>query len=311
MPSIKKRTKKRRNLTVSIVILVVAFLALAAWYLHRTNIPVLEPAGPVAAGERHLLILAVLLMLIVVIPVFVLTFVIVWRYRETNHKATYRPNWDHSRLAESIWWLIPGVLILTLALITWQGTYQYDPYRPLASETHAMNIDVVALDWRWLFIYPDQHMASMNEVWFPVNTPVNFHITADAPMNSFWIPQLAGQIYAMPGMNTDLHVMASRQGTFFGRSANISGKGFAGMQITARSVTNASFKSWVKRAQAMPQLTAYQYDDLAQASTDTQHYLYSKPIHGLYQLILNKYMGGPSTLAQEINYNTTKDLEGV
>lgn len=289
-----KKNNKRRNRIVAAVMSGLVLLAVASWYLLQVDIPVLQPAGPIAAGERHLLIVAFLLMLLIVIPVFVLTFGIAWRYRESNHKATYKPNWDHSRLAETVWWVIPSGLIAVLAVMTWYGTFQYDPYKPIASTKKALTVQVVALDWRWLFIYPEQKVASINYLRMPVNTPVNFQVTADAPMNSFWIPQLGGQVYAMPGMNTRLNLLADRAGNFVGRSANISGKGFASMQFTAVAGTQGEFNDWVKSAQKQKSLSMPTYSKLAAASTDAKVQTFSKPAAGLYETVINKYMFMPN-----------------
>ncbi len=168
------------------------------------NFALLDPKGVVAQKERDLMVVAGLMTLVVVVPVFLLTFGIAWRYRATNTKAKYTPNWDHNIVLETIWWTVPTLLILILGGIIWKSSHELDPFKPLASTNEPMIIQVVALDWKWLFIYPDQQIATVNYVEFPENTPVQFHITADAPMNSFWIPQLGGQIYAMAGMSTQL-----------------------------------------------------------------------------------------------------------
>src|SRR5580700_9838221 len=189
----------------ALIVVILGFLSVAGWYLHHTNIPVLEPKGPVGLQERNLLFFGAALSLVVVIPVFTMLFFITWKYREGNTKAKYSPDFDHSRIAETIWWLIPAVLITILSVVGWNSSHTLDPYRPLSSKTPQMTIQVVALDWKWLFIYPQQHIATVNMVQFPKNTPINFEITSDSVMNSFWIPQLGGQIYSMPGMSTQLH----------------------------------------------------------------------------------------------------------
>lgn len=290
MARAKQKKKLRRNLILlALVIGTVLFIALAR-YLYTTPIPVLQPAGPIAEGQKELLLFASALMLIVVIPVFLLAFGFAWRYRESNTKAKYQPNWDHSRIIETIWWLIPSALIAVLAIITWHGTFKYDPYKPLASESKTLTVQVVALDWRWLFIYPDQKVASVNELRIPVNTPVKFEITADAPMNSFWIPQLGGQVYAMPGMGTKLHLEASREGRFHGSSANISGEGFADMKFTTIASSYASFSNWVDKTSEQPALTKQAYDLLAKPSRNTNVITYGTPAEGLYGTIISKYM---------------------
>lgn len=285
----KKHTRRQAVIVICSAVGTILF-ALLAYHLYTTPIPVLQPAGPIASGERELMLTAFLLMLIVVLPVFVLAFGFAWRYRESNKKATYRPNWDHNRIIETVWWLIPSALIMVLGLMAWHGSYEYDPYKPLAPEHKTITVQVVALDWRWLFIYPEQKVASVNELHLPVHTPVKFAITADAPMNSFWIPQLGGQIYAMPGMDTTLHLQADRQGRYYGSSANMSGEGFADMHFTAIASSQTEFDSWVKSARAQPELTKARYNQLAKPTRDKTVLTYGRPADSLYATVIGKYM---------------------
>jgi cytochrome o ubiquinol oxidase subunit II len=288
----QKKTRKKRKL-VGVGLFVAALLALAAWYLHRTNIPVLEPAGQIGQKERNLIIVGVLLSVIVVVPVYVMTVAIALKYRENNHeskKIKYSPDWDHSRLFESIWWGIPMAIIAVLSVITWNSSHALDPYKSLSSAVKPMTIQVVALDWKWLFIYPGQHMASVNMVEFPENTPVDFQITSDTVMNSFWIPQLGGQIYAMPGMMTHLHLVADKTGSFYGSPANIAGEGFARMTFTAKSASQADFTAWAQKAAGSPQrLSKSAYNQLARPSMSNPVVYYSSPQSGLYDYLLEKY----------------------
>lgn len=246
--------------------------------------------GVIADKQRSLLIFATLLSLIVVIPVFVLTFWIVWRYRETNNGVRYTPDWDHNRKLETVWWGIPILLIGILSVVTWQSSHTLDPFRPLASTKPAMTIQVVALQWKWLFIYPDQHVATINELHIPTNTPITLDITSDAPMNSFWLPQLAGQIYAMSGMSTQLHLNAERAGVYRGVSANISGEGFAHMQFTATATNQALFDAWVSSAQTKPALTFETYNKLVKPSSLPSRATYGSIPQNLYGTIVMKYM---------------------
>lgn len=293
----KRRQKRQRRYIVGIVAILVGLIALAVALAHST-IPVLQPAGPVGAGERRLMIWAVVLGLLIVVPVFTMTFLIAFKYRE-HKQARYEPDWDHSRLLETIWWLIPTALIAVLAVITWFGAYQYDPYKPLASNRAPINVQVVALNWRWLFIYPDQHVASLNELDVPVNTPVHFSITADAPMNSFWIPQLGGQVYAMPGMTTQLNLLASKPGKYYGESANISGTGFASMHFYTKALSDTQFKQWVQHARQQPRLDQPLYAQLARNSTDLTITTYRNPQTGLFDGIVQKYMGMSMSMPME------------
>jgi cytochrome o ubiquinol oxidase subunit 2 len=210
------------------------------------DVVVLHPKGYVAEEQKNLFLISTILMLIVVIPVIVLTFVFAWRYRENNPKANYRPDFNHSVIAEILWWGIPLIIIGVLCFYTWHYTHKLDPYKTLdTKDKKGLTIQVVALQWKWLFIYPEQNIATINYFNIPEKTPVTFEITADAPMNSFWLPELGGQIFAMPGMKTELNLIADQLGSFKGSSANISGKGFAGMTFTANSLTDAEFNDWI------------------------------------------------------------------
>jgi cytochrome o ubiquinol oxidase subunit 2 len=260
-------------------------------YLQRVNIPVLQPAGPIGQKERDLIILAVVLSLIVVIPVYFMLVTFAWRYRESNKKAKYEPEFDHSRLIEAAWWGVPIAIITGLAIATWHSSHELDPPKPLASSAEPVDIQVVALQWRWLFIYPEQKIASINLVQFPEKTPIKFHVTADAPMNSFWIPQLGSQIYAMSGMSTNVHLMADSVGSYQGSSANISGEGFAKMRFTANSLTRSNFDRWVSQVQQFPDsLDMDTYKQLAKPSRDNtvNHYALTQP--DLYSIVVNKYL---------------------
>lgn len=175
---------------------------------------ILDPKGQIAAEQKSLILTATALMLLVVIPVIVMTLVFAWKYRAGNKEAAYEPKWSHSTKIEVVVWLIPCIIIAFLATLTWKSTHKLDPYRPLESDKKAIQVQVVALNWKWLFIYPEQQIASVNELVFPADTPVSFKITSDAAMNSFFIPQLGGQIYAMAGMQTQLHLIANEPGTY-------------------------------------------------------------------------------------------------
>ena len=261
-------------------------------FLFTQDIAVLNPKGAIALKQRGLLTITTLLMLIVVLPVFVMTFVIVWRYRASNKKAKYEPDWDYSLLAESVWWGIPCLIIFAMAWLNWKGCHELDPFKPLAEKEKQITIQVVALDWKWLFLYPAQKIATVNFVQFPEKTPIHFEITADAPMNSFWIPQLGGQIYAMPGMRSEIHLIADAPGEFRGSSANISGAGFSGMRFTARAVSAQEFNSWaasVKGSKSV--LSLEKYDELSKPSKYNPVMSYSWEEGNLFDQIMMKNMG--------------------
>lgn len=242
-------------------------VALAALALAGCELPLIHPKGMVASEQRDLMITSLVLMLIVVVPVIILTLVFTFRYRETNHKAKYEPDWDHSTKLELIWWGVPIVIIVILASITWRTSHSLDPYRELQLKQKPIEIQVVAVPWKWLFIYPQQGIATVNHVRFPVDAPVNFKITAVGPMNSFWIPHLAGQIYAMEGMQTKLSVKADTVGDFPGYSSNFSGEGHNGMKFIARAATRDEFTAWVDSVKkAGGALTRTAYDAFAKPS---------------------------------------------
>jgi len=254
----------------------------------------LSPQGPIARDERDLLITVVILMLVIVVPVLILTVLIAYRYKDraANHKAKYDPSFTHSGKLEAVWWGIPIVIIAILATVTWISTHRLDPYKPLVSPVKPITIQVVSLNWRWLFIYPDQKIAMINTLEFPAKTPINFQITSDAPMNSFMIDQLAGQIYSMAGMTTQLHLMADHSGDYQGRSVSFSGDGFANMYFTAHAVTQGQFDQWVKQVQKSPKnLDWKSYDQLAKDSLDTHVQYFNLMEQDLFNQIIAKYMG--------------------
>ena len=281
---------KRHSLAPFIIIPLLVLLAVSI-FLSTHDVALLNPQGLVAQKQFDLLVFASILSLIVLVPVFALTFFIVWRYREGNTKAKYSPDWDSSRILETIWWAVPLALILVLSIVTWSSSHELDPSKPLASTTKPITIQVVALEWKWLFIYPEEQIATVNYVKFPMSTPVNFNITADAPMNSFWIPSLGGQIYAMSGMSTKLHLEADGAGKYKGSSANISGRGFAGMNFVAESTSQDDYKTWVRSAQEYgDSLTTADYDQLAKPSQNNKPQTFSYVSPNLYNDVLMKYM---------------------
>jgi cytochrome o ubiquinol oxidase subunit 2 len=219
---------------------------------------VLDPAGHVAAQEARLLVISTLLMLLIIVPVIVLTLVFAWRYRSSNTQAPYEPDWDHSIQLELVIWSAPLLIIIALGALTWIGTHTLNPYRPLDTHSAApavepLDVQVVALDWKWLFIYPKLGIAVVNEVAAPVDVPVRFSITSASVMNSFFVPALAGQIYAMPTMDTKLHAVINQPGAYEGFSANYSGAGFSNMRFRFLGMSAADFERWVQQARASGQ----------------------------------------------------------
>lgn len=260
----------------------------------NANIPVLHPKGEIADKQLGLLIFGVLLSLIVVIPVFTMTAFITWKYRESNTKTKrkYSPDWDSNRIIEAIWWGVPIILIGILSVVTWKSTHDLDPFKEIQADKKPLTIQAVALDWKWLFIYPEQNIATVNYIQFPVDTPLNFQITADAPMNAFWIPSLGGQMYAMSGMSTELNLIANEAGAYDGSSTNISGKGFAGMRFKAVASSETEFEQWLNAVKKSP--NSLNYDEYAQLSKPSENNpvaYYSQADKELYNKIVMKYMG--------------------
>lgn len=272
---------------VVLMALVGALVGAALVYMVPSGqIAVLNPKGIIALKQRNLIYTATVLMLIVVVPVFVLATYVVWKYRASKG-AKYTPDWDNSWLAECIWWGFPFLIVVALSVVAWKSSHELDPYKPLEGER--MTIQVVALQWKWLFIYPEEEIATVNFVQFPLNRPIHFQITSDAPMNSFWIPELGGQIYAMKGMKTQLNLMASEEGSFRGSSANLSGDGFAGMTFIAKATTEDEFKRWVKSIQRSPLvLDGKEYEGLARPSKNHAKVSYQLKNQDLFEWVVGK-----------------------
>lgn len=280
---------------VGVAAAVVAIL-ISVLLLNGKNVAVLNPQGIIADQQKALIIFTVLLALIVVLPVFVMLFVFAWRYREDNKKATYTPNVDQNKWIEGLWWGIPIVIILALSIITWITTHELDPYRPLTSEKRPIKIQVVSLQWKWLFIYPDHGVVTVNEVRFPEDTPVEFSITADSPMSAFWIPNLGSQTYAMNGMTSKLSLQAHEPGEYRGTNTNISGEGYAKMDFKAISSSQEDFEKWVDTlAKIDSHFTWNEYEKLAQPSKDVSVTYYMLHESDIYDKIVAKYMGHNSS----------------
>lgn len=236
-------------------------LLLPALLLAGCNTVVMNPSGDIANQQARLIVISTALMLLIIVPVIILTLLFAWRYRKSNTSAPYEPDWDHSTRLELVIWGAPLLIIIALGLLTWITTHTLDPYRPLSridaerplpAEAKHMTVEVVALDWKWLFIYPEQGIATVNELAAPVDVPIEFKITASNVMNSFYIPALAGQIYAMPSMQTKLHGVINKAGEYEGFSANYSGAGFSHMRFKFHGMSQADFDAWVKKAKAQP-----------------------------------------------------------
>lgn len=252
--------------------------------------PVLDPKGPIALAERDLLFDAFYVMMLVIVPIIILTLWFAWKYRATNTKATYTPKWANSVKIDAITWLIPAVIVIAVAVLLWRSTHRLDPYRPLESKEPPFDVQVVAQDWKWLFIYPEQGIAVVNQLAFPAGRPVSLRITSDTVMNSFYVPQLAGQIYAMAGMQTRLQMLADQPGKFVGRNSQYSGGGYSDQHFEVLAMTPADFDAWVARAkQNGTALDASAYTALAAKSRANPITYYSTVEPKLFDSIIDKY----------------------
>jgi cytochrome o ubiquinol oxidase subunit 2 len=289
------------------------FMILPMLLLSGCNWDVLDPQGAIGASEKSLLITSLLLMLLIVVPVIVLTLAVAYHFRAGNTKATYRPDFNHSLPIEIVIWVIPCLIILVLGVITWDSTHSLDPYRRIAAgDRKPINVEVVSLDWKWLFIYPDLHIASVNEMAMPVGTPVSFNITSDTVMNSFFIPQLGSQIYAMAGMQTRLHLLADHAGTYRGISANFSGDGFSDMTFNAIATDQAGFDAWVRKArQSGATLDGAAMAKLEQASQDVPVSYFGAVQGNPYEDLVSSFMGKAMSMQEAMHPSTHPVLNGT
>lgn len=279
--------KKRLRSLTSVVSLVIMALLLAGC---SDKIIVLNPKGAIGKQQLDLMLISTILCAVIIVPVLILTFVIVWRYRQRpDRKAKYAPEWEHSTKLEVIWWGIPIVIIAILAVITVKYTYELEPSKPIEHEAAPIVIQVTSLDWKWLFQYPEQGIASVNYLQFPEDIPVRFELTSDAPMNSFWIPQLGGQIYTMSGMAMKLHLIADEPGEYLGMGANFSGREFGKMHFIAKASSQEEFDQWVEGIRSSsPALTDEGYEQLAVPGLSEEVTFSSIP-EGLFDRIVTKY----------------------
>jgi cytochrome o ubiquinol oxidase subunit II len=254
-------TQIARRLTSIAQFCKVSAVAGLATLLSGCNMVVLHPAGDVAMQQGRLVVMSTILMLLIIIPVMILTVLFAWKYRSANKEARYEPDWDHSTQLELVIWAAPLLIIICLGALTWVGTHLLDPWRPLSRTApdravHAslkpLDVQVVALDWKWLFIYPEQGIATVNELALPVDRPVRFRISASSVMNSFYVPALAGQIYAMPAMETKLHAVLNHPGSYEGFSGNYSGAGFSTMRFAVKGLSEKDFAAWADAARKAP-----------------------------------------------------------
>ncbi|TCS39442.1 cytochrome bo3 quinol oxidase subunit 2 [Paucimonas lemoignei] len=273
-------------------------LLLLVGLLAGCDMVVLNPSGDIAAQQGKLVIVATALMLLIIVPVIALTVIFAWRYRKNNTSAKYDPDWDHSTKLEFVIWGGPLLIIIVLGLITWISTHKLDPYRPLdridasraiPADVKPLEVQVVSLDWKWLFIYPEQGVATVNELVTPIDVPVRFKLTSSTVMNAFYIPELAGMIYTMPGMETQLNAVMNKHGVYDGFSSNYSGSGFSQMRFKYHGVSHADFDAWVEKTRAGGgTLDRAVYTELEKPTTAEPVRRYGAVSPGLYDAILNR-----------------------
>ena len=268
----------------------IALLAFLAGGCDR--LVVLNPKGPIADAERGLMIDAFTVMMLVVVPIIVMAFWFAWRYRARGN-ARYEPTWAYSAKVDAVVWLIPALIVIAVAVLLWRITHKLDPYREIASANPPLDVQVVAQDWKWLFIYPEQGIASVNQLAIPAGRPISLRITSDTVMNSFYVPALAGQIYAMAGMQTRLQILADKPGKFVGRNTQYSGGGFSDQFFEVVAMSQADFDAWVAKAKQAPgKLDPPTYAKLAERSRLNPIVQYSAVEPKLFDAIIDKYTGG-------------------
>ena len=269
--------------------------AAAAALLGGCSSELMNPQGPVGADEKTILLDALGIMLVIVVPTILATLLFAWWFRASNKRARYRPTFTYSGRIELVTWSIPILVVLFLGGLTWVSSHTLDPAEPLKSKTPAVDVQVVSLDWKWLFIYPDKGVASVNELVVPAGAPIHLKLTSSSVMNTFFVPQLGSMIYTMNGMADDLYLQADHPGVFAGRSAHFSGDGFSDMHFDVHAVTPAAFAAWTDQTRrAGPVLDAGGYAQLARQSSKVTPFTYRDVSPDLFEHIVQQQLApGP------------------
>jgi cytochrome o ubiquinol oxidase subunit II len=291
-----KKHKSLFHQTRPIRFILLGFVGLGlvlAELLRGTDVVLFNPKGYIAQEQFNLMLISLAVMAIIAVPALFLFYFFAWKYRESNKKATYDPNGDPGKSFVVAIWVFPAIIAIVLAGVMWPATHRLEPNDAIAANAKPITIQVVAMRWKWLFIYPEQKIATVNFVQIPTDTPVEFKLTADeSPMSSFWIPHLAGQLYAMTGHSNQLNVIADTPGDYPGSSAEINGAGFAGMKFITRAGSQADFDQWVHDVElSTAELDAESYQKLLSPSENHPTEFYSLADAGLYDKVLMKYMG--------------------
>ncbi|SHF35512.1 cytochrome o ubiquinol oxidase subunit 2 [Lampropedia hyalina DSM 16112] len=291
------------------VLAALAVLSLAGcdWVLFNSK-------GAVGIAQRDLILICIGLMLIVVVPAIVLSFVFAWRFRASNKSAKYTPDWAHSTRIEVVVWGVPLLIIVILSVIVWKSTHELDPYKPLDVAGEPIHVEVIATDWKWVFVYPDLGIATINQLHFPAGRQLVFDITSNSTMNTFFIPQLGGQIYAMAGMRTKLHLVANEPGEFRGMSGNYSGHGFSKMNFTATATSEEDFQRWVRQVRSGPPIRL-DFEAFQRIAQPTQghavvHFAQVEP--GLFKKVIDQFIGvgenaSPQAVLHDSPAHTSKE----
>lgn len=291
---------------------------LAALLASGCHAVLLDPAGEVARRQAVMIYWSVGLMLLIILPVMALTVLFAWRYRAANREVTYAPDWDHSTGLELVIWAAPLLIIIALGALTWTGTHLLDPYRPLdrtdgktgVAAAAPLEVDVVSLDWKWLFIYPEQGIATVNRLVVPTDRPVHFRMTSSSVMNTLWVPAMAGMIYTMPGMETQLHASLDRVGDYDGRSGNYSGAGFSDMTFRTFALPQAQFDRWVSTMRASPlKLDAATYLRLERPTERVRPFAFGAIDRGLYARVVAMCVKPGTTCMSMVAANQPKAPE--
>jgi len=290
------KNRKRRSPSSIVGRILAALSALAlvvTLLLQGNNIALFNSKGMIAHEQRNLMILTVGILLAIAIPTLTLFFFTAWRYRESNSNASRASSNHHSRLLVPVIWFTPCVVAVALAMIMWPAAHRLDPKKSISADGKSLTIQVVSMRWKWLFIYPEQHIATVNFAQIPIHTPIHFELTADeAPMSSFWIPNLGGQLYSMTGHMNQLNLMGDMPGDYTGSSAEINGAGFSGMKFTTRVSSKDAFDAWVRGVSLSGNaLDTAGYDRLLKPTQNNSHTFYWLSESDLYDKVLMKYMG--------------------
>lgn len=318
MPSLRHTPIPRRPIRNLVAAGALALL------LGGCNMVVMNPSGDVALQQRDLVIFSTALMLLIVLPVIGLVGLFAWKYRASNETTDYDPDWDHSSQLELLIWAAPLLIVICLGAVTWTGTHLLDPYRPIAriaagkplvANVKPLEVEVIALDWKWMFVYPEYGFATVNELAAPVDRPIHFRITSSSVMNAFYIPTLAGMIYAMPSMETQLNAVINKPGDYAGFSSNYSGAGFSDMRFRFHGLSDADFNAWVARNKAAGgNLTRAAYLKLEKPSEKVPVMRFASVDPTIYNAVVNQCIRPGTTCMSDMMKKDTQDsaaMEGM